>query len=649
VRVVADIHPTRGDKIALKSPFTAKDLILTLPGARWSKDDDFWSVPLAWTSCLALRDVFGDDLIVMDDLSKWAWARKRDIIDPAMALRDDLEYTAGDTRLYPFQRAGVAFMSLVKRALLADEMGSGKTIQTIFALRNLEDTGHLSGTVLIVCPNTMKMTWERELRKWWGDPDVKIEVITGTAVQRRKKIRSGAKFIIVNWEGLRGHSRLLSFGSHALKRCVECGGSGTVKQAQCEVHERELNEIDFGAVVADEVHKAKDPHSLQTRALWAASGDAPIRFGLTGTPIANDATELWPILHWLDEREWPAKTAWVNRLVDFTFNVWGGMEIRGIKPTHEAEFHATVNPHMRRMTKEVVLPFLPPIVPQRRDVEMTPTQRKAYEQMRDLMIARLDAGVLLAANPMVQCGRLMQLASSYGDIEIVKVQVRAKTTGAVPVDPDTGKYRYWNKAHSLDPDTGLPMVNAGDQLIDAYTGEPVLRDEEHMRLKNPSSKIDAFMTDLPDYYGESNIVFAESRQLIELLSEQLQKKSIRHGLITGKIDEVARNRAIDDFQAGEFPFILCTIKAGGVGITLTKARNEIFLQRSWSPVDMDQAIARAHRIGSEEHESINVIDYVAPGTVEEMQLVSLDTKRDMLEEIVRDEDLMRKFLMGTLF
>ena len=53
-----------------------------------------------------------------------------------------------------------------------------------------------------------------------------------------------------------------------------------------------------------------------------------------------------------------------------------------------------------------MLPFLPPIVHERRDVEMHRRQKKAYEQMRDLMIARLDAGVLMAANPMVQVGRL---------------------------------------------------------------------------------------------------------------------------------------------------------------------------------------------------------------------------------------------------
>jgi SNF2 family DNA or RNA helicase len=475
---------------------------------------------------------------------------------------------------------------------------------------------------------------------------VTIAVVSGTAEQRRRKIRSDARFVVINWEALRIHSRLAPYGSHALKKCVDCGGSGTVKQAQCEVHERELNEIDFAAVVADECHKAKDPTSMQTRALRASSGDTAIRFGLTGTPIANDPTELWPILNWLDSLEWPAKTAWVTRLIDFTYNIFGGMEVNGIKPLMETEFRATVDPHMRRMPKAVVLPFLPPIVHERRDVELNPAQKKAYDQMRDLMIAKLDAGVLMSANPMVQVARLMQLASSYGDIRITKVQVTAGATGPIPINPDTGLPVRWNKERSIDPDTGVPMVNFGDKLIDPVTGEPIYRDEEHLVLTNPSSKLDAFMGDLDDFSGQSVIVFAESRQLIELLSERMNRKGIQHGLITGAISEDARSHTIDDFQAGAFGYVLCTIKAGGVGITLTKASVEAFIQRNWSPVEMDQAIARAHRIGSEEHESITVVDYVASGTVEEAQLGALRRKRGMLEEIVRDADMMRRFLLG---
>ena len=61
---------------------------------------------------------------------------------------------------------------------------------------------------------------------------------------------------------------------------------------------------------------------------------------------------------------------------------------------------------------------------------------------------------------------------------------------------------------------------------------------------------------------------------------------------------------------------------------------------------MSQAIVRDHRIGSEEHDSITVIDYIVPGTAEMTQISALGHKADMLEEICRDEDLMRKLLDG---
>jgi len=223
---------------------------------------------------------------------------------------------------------------------------------------------------------------------------------------------------------------------------------------------------------------------------------------------------------------------------------------------------------------------------------MHPKQAKAYQQMAEDLVAKLDSGVLLSANPMVQVGRLMQFASSYGDLT---------------VDLDGA---------------------------------------EHLTLLDPSSKIDAFMADIDDFNGESVVVFAESRQLINLLSDRMRTAGVRHGLITGDQSTDQRTRTIDDFQKGDFQFVLCTIKAGGVGITLTRASIAVFLQRSWSPVDMDQAQARIHRIGSEIHDSVLIVDYVAPGTVEEAQIWALNRKRGMLEEIVRDKDLLRRMLTG---
>jgi SNF2 family DNA or RNA helicase len=87
-----------------------------------------------------------------------------------------------------------------------------------------------------------------------------------------------------------------------------------------------------------------------------------------------------------------------------------------------------------------------------------------------------------------------------------------------------------------------------------------------------------------------------------------------------------------------------TAQAGGVGITLTAARRLVMLQRPWSLVDHRQALDRVHRIGSEIHDSILIMDYVTEGTIEERVLQVLETKSDNFEQIVRDKDQLMKLL-----
>ena len=68
------------------------------------------------------------------------------------------------------------------------------------------------------------------------------------------------------------------------------------------------------------------------------------------------------------------------------------------------------------------------------------------------------------------------------------------------------------------------------------------------------------------------------------------------------------------------------------------------LQRPWSLVDHKQALDRIHRIGSEIHDSVVVLDYVTEGTMEERVLQVLDTKADNFEQIVKDKDKLLALL-----
>ena len=385
----------QGEHILISADWRYKELCKSLPGASWSASEQVWRVPLSWTTCLALRSTFRSDLEIKPTLGAWAANQLETRIAPANALRE-LETYEGDEVLFPHQRAGVAFLATAKRALLADEPGLGKTAQAIRALKELNDKGEEVFPILIVCPNTLKNNWAREFARWW--PDVSTQVIKGSAVQRKKQFEQPAQIFIINWESLRSHSRLSPYGSISLTRCRACGGQDEkISENRCEVHLRELNNFKFKAVVADEIHRSKDPKSKQSRALWSASGTSEIRFALTGTPIANNVVDLWSILHWISPKDWPSKTKWIDRMVDVMLNAFGGMMVLGVKPQMQDEFYKSVNPYMRRMLKKVVLPNLPPVLKERRDVEMSTKQKKAYEQMRDLMISELESGDTLAA------------------------------------------------------------------------------------------------------------------------------------------------------------------------------------------------------------------------------------------------------------
>jgi SWI/SNF-related matrix-associated actin-dependent regulator 1 of chromatin subfamily A len=513
-----------------------------------------------------------------------------------MALRE-LEEHDGDEDLFPHQRAGVAYLATARRALLADEPGLGKTAQAIRALKLLREQGEDVFPAMIVCPNTLKKNWQREFQRWW--PEVTTQVIKGSAAQRKKQfdvsVESNIDVFIINWESLRSHSRLAPYGSVALTRCSACGGHDeSISETRCEVHIRELNNIEFKAVVADEIHRSKDPKSKQTRALWSATGEADIRFAMTGTPIANDVVDLWPILHWLDAREWPSKTKWIERMIDTMLNAFGGMLVLGVKPHMQEEFYKTLNPHMRRMLKQKVLPWLPEVMNERRDVEMSTKQKKAYAQMRDTMIAELDDGqALTAPSILTQTTRLNQFANAYAELT---------------VDESTGEIKA--------------------------------------TLSEPSCKVDAVMSDIKakDFGEDSVAVCAVSRQLIYLLSAAMTKAGIKHGLITGLQNEDERQQAVDDFQSGRIKWILFTAQAGGVGITLTAARRLIMLQRPWSLVDHKQAMDRVHRIGSEIHDSIIITDYVTEDSIEERVIQVLEKKADNFEQIVKDKDQLLSML-----
>lgn len=343
--------------------------------------------------------------------------------------------------------------------------------------------------------------------------------------------------------------------------------------------DKELNAVSWWAVVADEVHRAIDPRAKQTRAWWQLAHGATVRYGLTATPISQNCGDFWSVLHGLAPQEFPVKSKFIDRYTVSGLNLWGGLDIFGLNPATEAELFQVIDPHMCRRTLSECRPSIPEFVPIIREVEMDPKQAKAYELMKKEMVAAVDGGVIATANPLTKHLRLRQFAAA---------------TATVTED--------------------------GDVL-----------------LSTPSCKVDGLLDVLDEAPGEAAVVFAESKQLIDLCDAALKKRKITYMRITGDEDAEARQEGIRAFQAGEVQVALCTYAAGSESITLTRANRVIRLQLSESLIKNKQAPGRVRR-ATQQASELFLIDIVTRGTVDTDVEEAGAAKAGYLEEIVRDKE-----------
>lgn len=568
----ADLDPEHDDRIVVISDYRLKDNIKAVPGARWDVHRRIWTIPRTWPACLALRAELGSYLTLGADLKEWAGKEKyrKQVL---RHLRETLDagYTKPDlpgfAELYPHQTTGGFAIELANRYLIMDETGAGKTRTSLAGLSLLRESGNDVYPMLIVAPKTMLKTWSKEAAGFFPDADIRL--CRGTPTQIKAALEPGGDIYVIGYNSLRSYSRLAPYGS--------------TKLTDDQKTDKQLQDIPFNSLIADEAHRAKTPTAQQTRALWAAAKNAQYRVVMTGTPIQDTPEDLWALLHLTDSLEYPSKTSYVERFLQTSWNQWGGREVDGMNPLHWDEFVSNFDAMSRRITKAMALPFLPPKSYQTRWVQLPPKLRKSYNSMRDVLVAELETTTMSANNVLEKATRLIQLANASGDVD------------------EDGKFT----------------------------------------MQAPSPKIDAFMNDIAegDFDGRQVIVFSDSRQLVDLLDEEMTSKKIEHVVINGDVTGDDRDEAMRRFQEEGVPFILLT-RAGGEGITLTAANTMVRLIRPWSLTVHQQAEDRNHRIGSEIHDVINYVDYITEDTCEEGQLVRLNAKKARAEEVLRDGELL---------
>lgn len=601
----AEYDPVTGT-FTVTTVWNEKELIQGIPGARWDAQATTWRVPGTWASLVTLRGVFHAALTLGDSAKTRGWEIRQDRVDPALLKRAEIEPDPGDDTplldaLYPFQAAGVQFMSVAQSGLLGDDMGLGKTIQILGLIDARQRQVGDGVPALIICPNSVKHQWAEAVERWlpWATP----YTVDGSAAQRRKILATASDdptaIVIINIESVRLFSRLAPYGSVKLSRCRKCDpkyGDENLRTSRCDVHLKELNLIPFTFVALDEAHRVKEPKSQQTRAIWYV-GHQPgvkVRWGLTGTPIANHPGDLWSIMHFTNPEEFPTRGKFVDRFCLSAWNAQGTMDIVGIRPDTREEFFRILDPRFRRTLKAVVLTQLPPRIREIRYATLSTPQRRMYNELSASLVTRTpDGQLLLAPTQLAATTRLMQLAAASVKVEKPN-----------PDDPSTWQVLL------TDPS---PKLDVLEEVLDEIG---VLR--RH-------------------YDGAPVLVAAEHLQLIKLAAKRIDSYGIRYGMITGEVAPVDRRTVLAELNSRQIRVLLFTGKAGGVGLNMTAADTLVNIQRSWSLVDEHQKEDRNYRIGSEIHEAIRIIDIVTEGTVEIDQIKRLHEKLARLEEITRDK------------
>jgi SNF2 family DNA or RNA helicase len=354
-------------------------------------------------------------------------------------------------------------------------------------------------------------------------------------------------------------------------------------------------------VVVDECHLIKSAHAARSIAARRLAKRADNFVALSGTPITHHPGDLWPTLEALAPLAWPSGERWKARYCTTIPGDYSAKVI-GLNTATESEMRTTLLGQHRRVAKADVLTQLPPKVYSVRSVELPPAYRKAYDQMEAAMIAQLPDGAELSVmSVLAQLTRLTQLASAAAD---------------VTVTTETNE-------------DGVEVEHA------------------QVRLKAPSWKVDALMEVLAERPGQPVVTFAPSRQLVTLAGQQATDAGLQVGYVVGGQSMKGRTETVEAFQRGKLDLLCVTTGAGGVGLTLTAARTVVFLQRPWSLVEASQAEDRCHRIGSEVHDSIEVIDIVAAKTIDARVRAALYDKAGQLADLLQDRRIVTELLGGS--
>ncbi len=333
-----------------------------------------------------------------------------------------------------------------------------------------------------------------------------------------------------------------------------------------------MQTVAWRGIILDEAQNIKNPDTQQARAVKNLAVDG-FRIAMTGTPVENRLQELWSIMDFLNPGYLGTQSG---------FNKTFALPI-------ERDHDRIAS---RRLTRAVT-PFI--LRRQKSDPGVVPDLPDKLESK-------------------IYCNLLKEQASLYEAVVQETMSRLGETEGM--------------ERRGLVLSTLLKLKQC--------CNHPALLLKDHSSLQGRSGKLSRLEEMLEEIIaqGEKALIFTQYAQWAMLLQEYLQKHLGQEVLcLHGGTPRLAREQMVQRFQEEKSPAVfILSVKAGGVGINLTRANHVFHYDRWWNPAVEEQASDRAYRIG--QTRNVEIHKFICAGTLEEKIDTLIEHKRALGAEVV---------------
>lgn len=432
------------------------------------------------------------------------------------------------------------------------EMGCGKTLTAIAVAGTLYAERKIN-KLLVVAPTSVCSVWPEDFGKFADFPHLE-KIMLGTKSQRLKQLKE-----------------LESFPCEALKVAV----INYESVWRDDIFDK-LVEFNADMIICDESQRIKTHDAQQSKAMYQLGDLARYKLILSGTPVQNNAVDLYSQYRFLDP------TVFGNNFYKFRnrFCVMGGFNKRQIVNYKDLDLLIKKEHSIAyRVTKKEALD-LPEQTFETRYITLAPSEKKLYNTLKKESATELANGETISASTVLT--KLLRLQQFTGGFVIADGEEKPQQIGS-------GK------------------INALEDIVDDYV-------------------IDS---------GKKLVIFARFRAELDLIQKLLDKKKLKYGVIYGDIKLSDRGEIVKDFQENEETKVfLAQIDTAGLGITLTAADTCVYYSVNFNYAAYSQSLARIHRIG--QRNTCTYIHLTTKGTVDELIMKALHKKEDLAKTIVDD-------------